>query len=85
MFHVAGFDTSIDDKNCDWQFLIICDHASNYIPPELAGLGLPQDQLVRHIAYDIGALNVASLIAEGLTAHWSRRNFRVFSSTPIAV
>lgn len=56
----------LDDKNCDRQFLIICDHASNYIPPELAGLGLPQDQLVRHIAYDIGALNVASLIAEGL-------------------
>ncbi|HAT08867.1 MAG TPA: N-formylglutamate amidohydrolase, partial [Rhodobiaceae bacterium] len=56
----------LDDKNCDRQFLIICDHASNYIPPDLAGLGLPQDQLVRHIAYDIGALNVASLIAEGL-------------------
>ena len=56
----------LDDKNCNWRFLIICDHASNYIPPELAGLGLPQDQLARHIAYDIGALNVASLIAEGL-------------------
>lgn len=37
------------------QALVLCDHASNAIPPEFAGLGLPPAQLERHIAYDIGA------------------------------
>lgn len=35
--------------------LLLCDHASNAIPSELASLGLPPEQLERHIAYDIGA------------------------------
>lgn len=35
--------------------LALCDHASNAIPAELLGLGLPEAQLSRHIAYDIGA------------------------------
>lgn len=35
--------------------LILVDHASNLIPPEYAGLGLPEAELERHIAYDIGA------------------------------
>jgi predicted N-formylglutamate amidohydrolase len=34
--------------------LILADHASNAIPPEFAALGMPADQLQRHIAYDIG-------------------------------
>lgn len=33
--------------------LIIADHASNHIPPEIA-LGLSPTQLTRHIAFDIG-------------------------------
>ena len=35
--------------------LVLCDHASNAIPPEFGALGLPPEQLKRHIAYDIGA------------------------------
>ncbi len=53
-------------KNCNRRFLVICDHASNFVPPELQGLGLPQGELERHIAYDIGALHVAEAIAEKL-------------------
>jgi predicted N-formylglutamate amidohydrolase len=37
------------------QALVICDHASNAMPPEYGGLGLPRGELARHIAYDIGA------------------------------
>ncbi len=48
--------------------VITCDHASNAIPPELGGLGLPPDQLDRHIAYDIGAAAVARQLAERLDA-----------------
>jgi predicted N-formylglutamate amidohydrolase len=43
--------------------IVICDHASNVIPPELEGLGLPAAELQRHIAWDIGAARVAGLLA----------------------
>jgi predicted N-formylglutamate amidohydrolase len=43
--------------------VIICDHASNVIPPELNGLGLSAADLQRHIAWDIGAARVAALLA----------------------
>ena len=39
-------------------FLLICDHASNRIPPRLGTLGLSSDDLQRHIAWDIGAAGV---------------------------
>jgi predicted N-formylglutamate amidohydrolase len=43
--------------------VVICDHASKAIPPELHGLGLsPKDQ-ERHIAWDIGAAEVAIFLA----------------------
>jgi len=35
--------------------LVICDHASNGLPPEYGDLGLAPASLQRHIAYDIGA------------------------------
>jgi len=35
--------------------VLLCEHASNHIPSEYAGLGLPQAELGRHIAWDIGA------------------------------
>ncbi len=48
--------------------LVTCDHASNLIPPRLQSLGLDASQLERHIAYDIGALNLSKLIADKLDA-----------------
>lgn len=52
----------------DKRFLILCDHASNFVPPEMDNLGLPPEQLARHIAYDPGAFEVAEIIAETLNA-----------------
>ncbi len=46
--------------------LVICDHASNAMPPELAMLGLPAEALERHIAYDIGAAWAARRLAARL-------------------
>ncbi len=46
--------------------LVLCDHASNAIPPELDGLGLPPAQRERHIAYDIGAAWVSRRLAARL-------------------
>jgi len=44
--------------------LLVCDHASNRIPPELNDLGLLRDQLETHIGWDIGAARVSKLLAE---------------------
>jgi predicted N-formylglutamate amidohydrolase len=48
--------------------LIVCDHASNAIPPGYGTLGLPREALDRHIAYDIGAAEVARALAAQLGA-----------------
>jgi predicted N-formylglutamate amidohydrolase len=39
----------------DAGLIILCDHAENTLPERYGTLGLPQSQLQRHIAYDIGA------------------------------
>jgi len=61
----------------DRRWLVLCDHATNRIPAELGNLGLPADELERHIAYDLGALPLAQAIARRLDAPlfwhaWSR-------------
>jgi predicted N-formylglutamate amidohydrolase len=43
--------------------VVICDHASHTMPPELKGLGLSAADLQRHIAWDIGAAEVAVMLA----------------------
>lgn len=46
--------------------LLLADHASNYIPPEFNGLGISDDQLERHIAYDIGVRDFTLRLAKKL-------------------
>ena len=43
--------------------LLVCDHASRHVPPELDNLGLDDSLLRRHIAYDIGAADVTRRLA----------------------
>jgi predicted N-formylglutamate amidohydrolase len=74
-------------------FLIAVDHASRRLPRRLGDLGLPAAELERHIAWDIGALEVARRVAAALDAplvasNYSRlvidcnRDPRVASSIP---
>jgi len=56
-------------------FVIVVDHASRRIPRALGDLGLPPDQLERHIAWDIGALGVARRMAEALHAPLIAQNY----------
>ena len=49
-------------------FVLVCDHASNWVPSDLDALGLPEHELTRHIAWDPGALELARLLAEQLDA-----------------
>lgn len=49
-------------------FVILVDHAGQRIPRRLGDLGLPANELQRHIAWDIGALAVARRMSEALDA-----------------
>jgi predicted N-formylglutamate amidohydrolase len=56
-------------------FVIVVDHASARIPRRLGDLGLPAEQLQRHIAWDIGALGVARRVADALDAVLVAQNY----------
>lgn len=48
--------------------IILCDHASNRLPPAYGDLGLSRSEFSRHIAYDIGAATVTTALARKLGA-----------------
>jgi predicted N-formylglutamate amidohydrolase len=48
--------------------VLICEHASNHIPARYAGLGLAPAELQRHIAWDIGAADLARRLSSLLDA-----------------
>jgi predicted N-formylglutamate amidohydrolase len=50
-------------------FLFTCDHYSRLIPRALGDLGLPESELARHIAWDIGIAGVAEALSDKLGAH----------------
>jgi predicted N-formylglutamate amidohydrolase len=57
--------------------LLLCDHASNALPPGLGTLGLAPGLFSTHIAYDIGAAAVTRALAAAYSAsavlgRWSR-------------
>ncbi|MEM6824873.1 MAG: N-formylglutamate amidohydrolase [Pseudomonadota bacterium] len=59
----------IIENGRDSPWLIACDHASNRVPEALGGtLGLPPDDMARHIAFDLGAAGVARALAASLSA-----------------
>ena len=43
--------------------VLLCDHASKAVPEALAGLGLPDGALDRHIGWDIGAAEITRRMA----------------------
>lgn len=48
--------------------VLLCDHASNAVPPGIGPLGLPDEDMARHIAWDIGARDVVLGLAQRLGA-----------------
>ncbi|MBA5778842.1 N-formylglutamate amidohydrolase [Stappia sp. F7233] len=48
--------------------VLLCDHASNRMPPKFGTLGLGAEELVAHIAWDPGALGVARHLSSLLDA-----------------
>ena len=57
--------------------VIVCDHASNQVPASVNGgtLGLPDAEMNRHIAFDIGARGVSLRLGELLDAPVICSNF----------
>jgi predicted N-formylglutamate amidohydrolase len=49
-------------------YVLVVDHASNHVPDRWAGLGLGEDALSWHIAWDPGAREVSRLLAQLLDA-----------------
>ena len=50
-------------------FLLTCDHYGRLIPRGLGDLGLPERELTRHIAWDIGIAGVAEALSHHLDTH----------------
>jgi len=50
------------------RLLLLCDHARNAVPPEIGELGVPAEDMARHIAWDVGARGVTLGLAARLGA-----------------
>ena len=45
---------TLENESGDSVFLLTCEHAGRAFPRRLGGLGLPEAETLRHIAWDIG-------------------------------
>ena len=60
-YHIEG-----EDRPGRW--LVTCDHASNHVPDWVGGgdLGIPAQDMARHIAWDVGAAGLARALGRHL-------------------
>jgi predicted N-formylglutamate amidohydrolase len=58
----------VENEGADSPFLLTADHAGRVIPKTLGDLGVSQDELKRHIAWDIGIAGVTERLADALGA-----------------
>jgi predicted N-formylglutamate amidohydrolase len=65
----------VERPGADSPFLFVCDHAGAAIPRRLARLGLDDDALASHIAWDPGALDLARSLAEILDSTLIRQAY----------
>src|SRR5438045_9799430 len=56
-------------------FALPADHAGRAIPKRLGMLGLPEDELARHIAWDIGIAGVTEHLSDALGAAAVLQNY----------
>ena len=59
---------SILNRQAGTPYVVLADHGGRAIPAALNNLGLPDSALERHIAYDIGALELAKALSASLDA-----------------
>lgn len=56
------------NRHCASPVLLICEHAGQHVPQRLDNLGLPAEELNKHIGWDIGASALAMQISDILQA-----------------
>lgn len=66
---------AIERPNAASPFFFTCDHASARIPEKLGRLGLTDNDLGRHIAWDIGAASVAGMLSAYFDATLVLQNY----------
>jgi len=59
---------AVEQADGDSPFFLTCDHAGRRLPQKLGRLGLPEAEFERHIAWDIGASEVARRLGRALDA-----------------
>ena len=60
---------AVETQTCgDTPVLLFCDHATNRVPADVAGgdLGLPDADMQRHIAFDVGAEPLTRMLCQQL-------------------
>ncbi|WLR94750.1 N-formylglutamate amidohydrolase [Shinella zoogloeoides] len=63
-----GDPVALENAVARGQVILVCEHASRLLPASLGTLGLSEEALASHIAWDPGALAVSRLMAESLDA-----------------
>jgi predicted N-formylglutamate amidohydrolase len=59
---------TVEGRSAPGRFVVLCEHASNHIPPAYGTLGLAAEALGEHIAWDPGALELSRALARRLEA-----------------
>ncbi len=62
-------------ENSTHPLILVCEHASRYIPDALNNLGLDDTAAREHIAWDIGALELAEQLSEKIGATLLSANY----------
>lgn len=65
---VAWLYNSCDDIEARTEFILVCEHASNFIPADLDELNVSEKVVNSHVGWDLGALAVAKKMAKSLNA-----------------
>ncbi|MFD1328629.1 N-formylglutamate amidohydrolase [Mycoplana ramosa] len=63
-----GDPVALENADARGRVILVCEHASRQLPKALGTLGLSEEALASHIAWDPGALAVARRIASELDA-----------------
>jgi predicted N-formylglutamate amidohydrolase len=72
---VDGQPVAVDNADGSSPVLLVCEHASRRLPQRYGDLGLSQEALSSHIAWDPGALAVAELMSQELDATLIHQRF----------
>ncbi len=62
------FHADIENRSAPGRVVLVCEHASNHIPPQWGDLGLEAQARQAHIAWDPGALALARALSRQMDA-----------------